>query len=199
MASKPLALPSGKTGLVTGLLHWCSVSLACAGVYLASVGKWSILPAMIKFLAGVFIGICIPIVAGYVFIARGGIAMTTSGNPLPLERMLAHKAVTASIGRADEDKSPLPTDEANLLAGARIYQENGCQGCHGKLDGSPSKMAKCFYPHAPGLMPPSHGVTDDPVGETHWVVKNGIRFSADAFVRGEANRHGNVAGEPAPP
>jgi thiosulfate dehydrogenase len=28
------------------------------------------------------------------------------------------------------------------------------------------------------LLPPGTGVTDDPVGATHWVVKNGIRFSA---------------------
>ena len=30
----------------------------------------------------------------------------------------------------------------------------------------------------PQLLPPGKGVTDDPVGSTHWVVKNGIRFSA---------------------
>ncbi len=36
--------------------------------------------------------------------------------------------------------------------GARVYQENGCQGCHGQLDGPPSKAAKRFYPHAPALM-----------------------------------------------
>ena len=133
---------------------------------------------MIKFLAGVLIGICLLLAAGYLFITGGGIAMSTSASPLPMERLLAHKAIAASIGKAGDEKSPLPADEGNLLAGARVYQENGCQGCHGKLDGPPSKMAKRFYPHAPGLMPPSHGVTDDPVGETHWVVKNGIRFSA---------------------
>lgn len=133
---------------------------------------------MIKFFVGILVGICLVLAAGYLFITRGGIAMGTSGGPLPMERVLAHKAISASIGKAGDDKSPLPADETNLLAGANIFQTNGCQGCHGKLDGSPSKMGKRFYPHAPGLMPPSHGVTDDPVGETHWVVKNGIRFSA---------------------
>ena len=133
---------------------------------------------MMKFLAGLLVGICLPLVAGYLFITRGGIAMTTSGGPLPMERLLAHQAVAASMGKAEDDKSPFPADGANLLAGARVYQENGCQGCHGKLGASPSRMSKRFYPHAPGLMPPSHGVTDDPVGETRWVVKNGIRFSA---------------------
>ena len=41
-------------------------------------------------------------------------------------------------------------------------------------------MGKRFYPHPPQLLPPGEGVTDDPVGATHWVVKNGIRFSAMA-------------------
>ncbi len=133
---------------------------------------------MIKFLVGVLVGICLLLAAGYLFITGGGIPMSTSAGPLPMERLLAHKAMAASIGKAEDDKLPLPADEANLLVGAQVYQENGCQGCHGKLDGGPSKMAKRSYPHAPGLMPPSHGVTDDPIGETHWVVKNGIRFSA---------------------
>jgi mono/diheme cytochrome c family protein len=39
-------------------------------------------------------------------------------------------------------------------------------------------MGKRFYPHVPQLLPPGKGVIDDPVGATHWVVKNGIRFSA---------------------
>ncbi len=39
-------------------------------------------------------------------------------------------------------------------------------------------MAKRFYPHVPQLLPPGKGVIHDPVGVTHWVVKNGIRFSA---------------------
>jgi mono/diheme cytochrome c family protein len=52
-----------------------------------------------------------------------------------------------------------------------------CAGCHGKVD-QPSSGAKNFYPQPPHLLPPSQGVTDDPVGATHWVVKNGIRFSA---------------------
>lgn len=132
---------------------------------------------MIKFLFGVLVGICLLLAAGYLFVTGGGLSMKTSGEPLPMERMLVHKAIDASMGKAGDDKSPVPADESNLLAGARIYQTNGCQGCHGQLDGPPSKVAKRFYPHAPALMPPSHGVTDDPVGETHWVVKNGIRFS----------------------
>jgi thiosulfate dehydrogenase len=133
---------------------------------------------MIKFFLGLIIGICLVLASGYLFVVRGGIPMSTKSAPLPMERMLAHKALAASIGRSAEDKSPIPADETNLLAGAHVYLENGCASCHGRLGQSNREGSKRFYPHIPPLLPPSKGVTDDEVGETHWVVKNGIRFSA---------------------
>jgi thiosulfate dehydrogenase len=132
---------------------------------------------MIKFLVGIVVGICLVLLAGYLFVTRGGIQMSTQGGPLPMERSLAHEALSVSIGKSAQEQSPLPLDEANLLAGAHIYQQN-CAGCHGRLGQGASGMSKRVYPHIPPLLPPADGVTDDPVGETHWVVKNGIRFSA---------------------
>jgi thiosulfate dehydrogenase len=131
---------------------------------------------MIKFIVGVLIGIGLVLVAGYFFVTRGALFMGTSANPLPLERRIAGAAITASIGKSAGDPCPLPADETNLQAGAKIYMQ-ACAGCHGRLDQA-SSGAKGFYPRPPHLLPPSKGVTDDPVGATHWVVKNGIRFSA---------------------
>jgi mono/diheme cytochrome c family protein len=34
-----------------------------------------------------------------------------------------------------------------------------------------------MYPPPPQLWAPDGGVSDDPVGETHWVVQNGIRLT----------------------
>jgi mono/diheme cytochrome c family protein len=132
---------------------------------------------MIKFFLGVVVGIGLVVLASYLFVTRGGIFMGTKGGPLPLEQSITSKAIEASIGKSAEDQSPLPADETNLLAGAKVYQE-GCAGCHGRLDQDPATMSKRFYPHPPQLLPPGKGVTDDPVGATHWVVTNGIRFSA---------------------
>jgi thiosulfate dehydrogenase len=133
---------------------------------------------MIKFFLGVVVGIGLVVAAGYFFVARGGIFMGTDTKPLPLEETIAGAAITASIGKSADDQSPLPVDETNLLAGAKIYMQ-ACAGCHGRMDQA-SSGAKGFYPHPPQLLPPGDGVTDDPVGATHWVVKNGIRFSAMA-------------------
>ena len=104
--------------------------------------------------------------------------MATKGRPLPMERSIAHQALAASIGQSSGEQSPLPADETNLLAGAHVYLQNDCVICHGQLDQPAPDVAKRFYPQAPQLLPPGKGVTDDPVGTTHWVVKNGIRFSA---------------------
>jgi mono/diheme cytochrome c family protein len=131
---------------------------------------------MIKFFLGVVVGIGLVVLAGYLFMTRGGIFMGTDTKPLPLEQTIAGAAITASIGKSADDQSPLPADETNLLAGAKVYMQT-CAGCHGKLD-QESSGAKGFYPQPPHLFPPSAGVTDDPVGATHWVVKNGVRFSA---------------------
>ena len=94
-----------------------------------------------------------------------------------MEQHLANKAIAASIGQSAREESPVSADETNLLAGAHIYQQ-GCAGCHGRLDQDSAPMSTRFYPRPPQLLPPGKGVTDDPVGATHWVVKNGIRFSA---------------------
>ena len=131
---------------------------------------------MIKFFLGVVVGIGLVVLASYLFVKRGGIFMGTGTKPSPLERTIASAAITASIGKSANDPSPLPADETNLQAGAKIYM-NVCAGCHGKLDQA-SSGAKGFYPEPPHLLPPTVGVTDDPVGAIHWIVKNGVRFSA---------------------
>jgi mono/diheme cytochrome c family protein len=133
---------------------------------------------MIKFLLGLVFGIGLLVLAVYFVATRGGFSMATKGGPLPMERFIARKALAASIGQSSGDQSPLPADDTNLVAGAHVYLKNECVMCHGRLDQPASDVAKRFYPHAPQLLPPGEGVTDDPVGTTHWVVKNGIRFSA---------------------
>lgn len=131
---------------------------------------------MIKFLIGFIVGIFVVLASGYIFVAHG-LSMSAQADPLPMEGFLAGRAIHGSVGASAQQQSPLPADEKNLLAGAEIYQHNGCAGCHGRLDQPDSGMDKRFYPAAPHLLVPGQGVTDDPIGMTYWVVKNGIRFS----------------------
>ncbi len=131
---------------------------------------------MKKILFGVVVGICLPLLAGYLFVVSGGMPVATKGPPLPLEKFLAHKALAAAIGTEASKPSPLPADEPNLLAGAHVYQAQ-CAVCHGHLGQTESAIAAGMFPHPPQLLPPKKGVTDDDVGETYWKVKNGIRLT----------------------
>ena len=128
-------------------------------------------------LAGVLIGICLPLVAGYLFVILGGMPVATKGGPMPIEEFLAKKGLDAAIGKEAGKPSPLSADESNLLAGARVYQQAQCWVCHGQLDQPESAIAKGMYPPPPQLLSPEQGVTDDPVGVTYWKVKNGIRLT----------------------
>jgi thiosulfate dehydrogenase len=138
---------------------------------------------MVKFFLGFVVGIVLVVLAGYLFATRGGIFMGTDAKPLPMERTIARAAVTASIGKNADDPSPLPADDTNLLAGAKIYMQT-CAWCHGRLDQA-SSGAKGFYPPPPHLLVPGKGVTDRSIGTVHWFVKNGIRFSAMASFSGK--------------
>jgi len=131
---------------------------------------------MKNFVVGLVLGICLPLLAAYLFVSLGGMPVATKGKPLPLERKLAHLALHRAIGAEAEKPSPLPADEPNLVAGAKVYQTH-CAVCHGVLGRKESATAKGLFPHPPQLLPPRKGVTDDPVGETYWKVKNGIRLT----------------------
>jgi thiosulfate dehydrogenase len=131
---------------------------------------------MKKILFGIVIGICLPLVAAWLFVSRGGMPVPTKGPPLPLERTLARMALHAAMDKEIGTPSPIPVNEPNLLAGAKIYQVQ-CMVCHGQLGQPEFFIAKGMFPHPPQLLPPKKGVTDDPVGEIYWKVKNGIRLT----------------------
>ncbi len=132
---------------------------------------------MKRFLLGLVIGVVLVLVGGFLFMTQGGMPVSTRGGPLPLERFLASRALHVAMANEANRPSPLPPSEANLLAGAKVYQNN-CAVCHGLRDpASRTAIAKGMYPSPPALLEPDKGVTDDPVGETFWKVRNGIRLT----------------------
>jgi mono/diheme cytochrome c family protein len=131
---------------------------------------------MKRFLLGLLIGVCLPFVAGYLFVVSGRMPVATRGNPLPFEKFLARKAQHAAYDPEAGKPSPVSADEPNLLAGARVYQAQ-CAVCHGVLGRPASAIARGMFPVPPQLLPPKKGVTDDLVGETYWKVKNGLRLT----------------------
>jgi mono/diheme cytochrome c family protein len=130
---------------------------------------------MLKLLAGVILGIVLLLAAAFLFLTRGGMPIAASGKPLPLEQFIAHAALENAIGKEADKVSPLSADERNLAAGARLYRAN-CAVCHGLPEQPLSPIARGMFPPPPRLFP-GKGVSDDPVGETYWKVRNGIRHT----------------------
>ena len=126
---------------------------------------------------GVLVGLALVLTAEYLFVTQGGMPVATRSGPLPLERFLAGRALHVAIAKDAMRSSPLPPDETNLLAGAKVYRAQ-CELCHGAPGEAPtSPAARGMFPRPPRLMPPAKGVTDDPVGEICWKVRNGIRLT----------------------
>jgi thiosulfate dehydrogenase len=124
------------------------------------------------------------VLAAVVFIAvRFGLVPATADvPPAPLEKMMAHMSLDATI-RRDGPKPPYPfaSSDAAIVAGAKLYTQH-CAMCHGSGVGEKTALAKGLYIAPPQFV--KHGVEDDPEGETYWKIEHGIRFTAMPSYRG---------------
>jgi mono/diheme cytochrome c family protein len=127
------------------------------------------------------LGLLVIPVSVFLYFEFGHPPVAVADIPFPLESKVVKIPLSARIGREMPAKSPLDVNDANLTAGAQIYREQ-CSSCHGLKD-KPSAFAAYTFPKTPQLWvmhknkPGVVGVSDDPVGETYWKVKNGIRLS----------------------
>jgi thiosulfate dehydrogenase len=130
---------------------------------------------MKTFLFGLVLGVAGMLCGAYLYFSLGYAPVATSAPPMPFEERMAKMALHARIAKEAPSGVPVPADEVNLLAGAQLYHEH-CAVCHGLNGGSETATAKGMFPKPPQFFQ-GHGVTDDPVGETYWKAKNGIRLT----------------------
>jgi thiosulfate dehydrogenase len=129
-----------------------------------------------KFLLGMFVGLLVLPVALFMYVATGHAPVATADPSMPLEALFAKLGRKSRI-RAEQPKRDLATfTTTDLQAGADIYKKD-CAFCHGLPNQPKPDAAKGMFPHAPQLFSHDDMVTDDPVGEDFWKVKNGIRLS----------------------
>jgi thiosulfate dehydrogenase len=128
------------------------------------------------FVLGVFLTLLALVVGGYLFVSSGRLSMATTAPPLLLEATVAQMALRASMGNAKDQGDPLPFGDANMLAGAKVFKDN-CAGCHGAPEQPRPAISKAMFPPPPQLFEKDDMVTDDPQGETFWMVTHGIRLS----------------------
>ncbi len=128
------------------------------------------------FVLGILVTLIVIVIGGYLFLVSGGVPMETTASPLPFERRVANLALHASFGNAAQQQNPLPSNDANTIAGAQTYRTH-CAVCHGVPGRSRSDISRGMFPNPPQLFDPKEMVTDDPEGITYWKVTHGIRLS----------------------
>jgi len=126
-------------------------------------------------IVGILLGFVFVFLGAYLYFSGGHAPVATDSPEMPFEHKLAHMALNAYIDKQPHPNSPVPGDEANYLAGAKVYKEN-CAVCHG-LPGEPkTAIAEGMFPRPPQLLK-GKGVTDDEVWETYIKVVGGIRMT----------------------
>jgi thiosulfate dehydrogenase len=137
------------------------------------------------FVLGIVIGILLLAGGVYFYFSWGFAPVATSAAPMPFERKLAKKGLHAYLDRLPHPQPLVPADEANLIAGAKVYKEQ-CATCHG-LPGEPkSAVSQGMFPAPPQLFH-GVGVTDDEPWETYWKVENGIRMTGMPGFKGQVS------------
>ena len=126
------------------------------------------------FLFGIILTLFVLAAGGYFLLKSGRVSFNADQEPSATEQHLAMAAVDASTERnAPEQKNPVPTDEADLVAGAHLYL-NHCAGCHGLPSNPESQFGRSFNPPVPAFFkdPP-----DMPENQNFYIIQHGIRWT----------------------
>ena len=129
------------------------------------------------FILGIIVSAVVMAGAFYLVVVNGGIPAAADQPAGRVETWVASHDLSAVLNaNAPKTANPVPLNDANLIAGIRLYTDN-CSVCHGTSAGDASKspIAKGEAPPPPQLA--TDGVEDDPEGVTFWKVKHGIRFT----------------------
>jgi thiosulfate dehydrogenase len=129
---------------------------------------------MKNFLFGILTMILI-LAVGLLFALLGFVNMRADNPPSHLEAAIAGRAMDASVGRAAPKlTNPVTADEANLLAGARLYREH-CTLCHGDPAHPKAPLSDSLNPLAPQFMDDKADMDEN---QNFFILQHGIRWTA---------------------
>jgi mono/diheme cytochrome c family protein len=133
-------------------------------------------PQVIAAAAGAVGCLVVLAVCAYVVIVTGTIK-PGADEPIPgIESWAGKTSLKAYVhGNAPKDKNPLPTDEKQLMSGAKLYLAN-CAFCHGYADAQLSPSGQGMYQKPPLI--PRRDWSDKNDGRLFWYIDHGIRMTA---------------------
>ena len=91
---------------------------------------------MRTFVFGMLVGVLLLTGGVYYYFVSGMAPAAAADPPMPFEKNLASKSLDAHIDKANVPSPPIPANEENFLAGAKVYKDQ-CAGCHGLPDQPP--------------------------------------------------------------
>lgn len=127
-----------------------------------------------KFVAGLVLGLVLVPAGLFLYLISGQAPVATSAGPMPFEKKLAALALHVRMDHEITQNATVLPDEKNLLAGAKVYQEQ-CAVCHGLPGHEKTAIAKGMFPPPPQLLDGKH--VADTTGENYWKAANGIRLT----------------------
>lgn len=120
------------------------------------------------------------------FALMGFVNTRADNPPSKVETAIAGRAMDASVARrAPELTNPVTPDEANLVAGARLYRDH-CTLCHGDPAHPKSLLADSMNPPAPQFVDDK---PDMPENQNFYIVQHGIRWTAMPGWKNVLNEH----------
>jgi len=129
---------------------------------------------MLKFLVGFAAAIVIVFLAAFSYVRLGLFDPRADIEVGSLETTIAMPSLDAAVDRrAEGARNPLLPTEANLIAGARIYQAD-CASCHGDIHRTQGALAASLYPRAPQFL---EDAPDMPENQNYYIVAHGIRLT----------------------
>lgn len=131
---------------------------------------------------GILLGVLLVTGSVYYYFSSGHAPVAAAAQPMPFEKTLAKIGLHAYLARLPHPEPQVPSDEPNLVSGARVYKEH-CAVCHGGPGAATTAIANGMFPKPPELLH-GKGVTDDEPWESYWKVENGIRMTGMPAFKG---------------
>jgi len=126
------------------------------------------------FVGGVVVTLLVVLGGAYLVLYLGLFPIGADNPPGAMERRLAHTATDAYLAKnAPKQENPFQPTSANLIEGAREYEEY-CAVCHGGAANRISPLQNKFSPAVPQLV---NRVPRDPDAEFWWITKHGYRLT----------------------
>jgi mono/diheme cytochrome c family protein len=128
-----------------------------------------------KFTLGFITALLVPAALLYFLLEQGYVDLRADVTPSQIETRTAMGAVDAFAERhGPEGGNPVPANEANLMAGLTLYQDN-CSMCHGDPGKREGALNAPSYPPVPKFV--EDLPTDMSEAQDFYIIKHGIRFS----------------------